>query len=191
LEPIIRAMLTQRFYLYCQDKAALKSFLAQPMPDELAGMLQVEVVDAYASSWRRFQEASHLRADARTIVTATILVLCMVMLYLLCRAQVQERLGLIAVYRLLGIPKRKLHGIFLMEAVLSALGTIVPTAAVCWLGIHLLSGVPELEINLILPWQAAVAVSGALLVYYVIVSLLPLAQLLRLPPARLAAKYDM
>ena len=147
--------------------------------------------DPYAEKYAVYAEAAHLRADGRTIVTATILLLCMVMLYLLCRAQVQERLGLIAVYRLLGIPKGKLHCIFMMEAVISAAVTVVPTALLSWLGVYVLARVPEIALNLILPWQAAAIVSAVLLGYYVLVSLLPLAQLLRLPPAQLAAKYDM
>ena len=98
---------------------------------------------------------------------------------------------MIAVYRLLGIPKRKLHSIFLLEASLSAFFTIIPTAIVTSIAITLLKKIPELAINLLLPWQAVVFVSGSLLIYYALVSILPLARLLRLPPAQLAAKYDM
>ena len=142
-------------------------------------------------SLRAHAEAASIRADARTIVTFTILFICLVMLYLLCRVQVQERLGLVAVYRLLGIPKRKLHGIFLFEATLSALWTIVPTAIFTSVVIFVLKKIPELAISLLLPWQAVICVSGVLLLYYALVSVLPLARLLRLPPAQLAAKYDM
>ena len=158
---------------------------------EQEGALFVLHSDPYAEKYADYAEAAHLRADGRTIVTATILLLCMVMLYLLCKAQVQERLGLIAVYRLLGIPKGKLHCIFMMEAAISAAATIAPTALISWLSVYVLSRVPEIALELLLPWQAAVIVSVVLLGYYVLVSLLPLAHLLRLPPAQLAAKYDM
>ena len=113
------------------------------------------------------------------------------MLYLLCRAQVQERLGLIAVYRLLGIPKGKLRRIFLLESILSSLGTVIPTAGVTWLTVLLLMRDADTKLQLILPWQAALMVSGCIVGYYILVSLLPLSRLLRLPPAQLAAKYDM
>ena len=155
------------------------------------GYLIVSFSDPYEETYRVYAEAAGIRADARTIVTITILLLCMIMLYLLCRVQVQERIGLIAVYRLLGIPKRKLHSIFLLEASLSAFFTIIPTAIVTSIAITLLKKIPELAINLLLPWQAVVFVSGSLLIYYALVSILPLARLLRLPPAQLAAKYDM
>jgi len=98
---------------------------------------------------------------------------------------------MVAVYRLLGIPRRKLHGIFLLESALSALGTVIPTTALTWLAVHLLMADPETTLNLLLPWQVAAIAGGMIVVYYALVSLLPLSKLLRLPPAQLAAKYDV
>jgi hypothetical protein len=190
LDTIIRSMLTQRLYLYCQDKAAVKAFLAQGMPEGLDGLLQVEVVDAYASSWRRFQEASHLKADARTIVTVTIMILAAVMLYLLRRTQVHRRIELLSVYRLLGIPGRKLMMIFSLESGMRFLTGAVPAAAAVWAAVTVLTGIEDLAFVMLLPWQAAAGMVLVLFLYYQLVTLLPLARLLRLPPARLAAKYD-
>ena len=189
---LIKSTLTYKVDLYCTDKQAMLDYVAQRGSEgEQEGRLVVLYSDPYAEKYELYAEAAHLRADGRTIITATILLLCMVMLYLLCRAQVQERLGLIAVYRLLGIPKRKLHSIFIMEALRSGAGTVLPTAAISWLLVYVLARIPEINLQLLLPWQAAVIVSAVLMGYYVLVSLLPLAQLLRLPPAQLAAKYDL
>ena len=190
LDAIIRSMLSQRFYLYCADKAAMKAFLGAGMPEALEGMLQVEVVDAYASSWARFQAASHMKADARTIVTVTVMALAAVMLYLLRRSQVHSRMELLAVYRLLGIPGRKLMGIFALESGMMYLGSAVSAAAVTWTAVTVLTGIEDLAFSMVLPWQAAVLTALALLGYYLLVTLLPLWRLLRLPPARLAARYD-
>ena len=191
VEDLIIQTLSSTFTIYCADKEAAMAFMAEKTEMEENGYLNVSVTDPYGETYKVYADAARLRADARTIVTVTILALCMVMLYLLCRVQVQERLGLIAVYRLLGIPKRKLHGIFLLESILSALGTVIPAAAVSWLAVFVLRQIPEIGLELLLPWQAVLAVSCALLAYYALVSLLPLARLLRLPPAQLAAKYDM
>ena len=190
LEPIIRSMLSQRFYLYCADKAAMKAFLAKGMPAELEGMLQMEVVDAYASSWRKYETASHMKADARTIVTVTIMILAAVMLYLLRRSQVHSRIELLAVYRLLGIPGGKLMGIFALESGLLYLYSAAPAALVTWAAVTVLSGIEDLPFSMLLPWQAAALTALAILLYHLAVTLLPLRRLLRLPPARLAAKYD-
>ncbi len=154
-------------------------------------LLTVTVKDPYGDTYRAYEEAAGLRADGRSIVITTLLALSLVMLYLLCRAQVNGRIELLAVYRLLGIPQRKLYAIFAIEALFSALRTVLPAALVTCLGVYVATMIPELELSLTLPWTAAVAVSGAILVYYLAVSTIPLARPLKLPPARLAAKYDM
>ncbi len=142
LDSMIQGTLAEEIYLWCADKEAVKAYLSQKTQAESEGHFRVTIRDPYGEKYAQYQQAATLRADARTIVSATILVLSMVMLYLLCRTKVNERLGLIAVYRLLGIPGRKLHGIFLLEGALSSLGTILPTAAITWLVISLAANVP-------------------------------------------------
>ena len=179
------------YMLYCADKQAMKSYLAKGVRDDMKDMLIVERTDAHATAWAKYQQASNLKADARTIVTVTIIALCMVMLYLLQRSSVQERIGMMAVYRLLGIPSRKLLTIFAAESVLFSLASVVPAALLTWAMIRTMSALPSLKFSMILSLPAAVVVAAAIAVYYLLVSLLPVQHLLRLPPARLAAKYDI
>ena len=113
------------------------------------------------------------------------------MLALLCRAQAQERIGLIAVFRLLGIPKARLFQVFFLERLRLWLRIVLPTAAGCWLLIQLCGRVPELEGVLRLPLTAAILAAICICAYDLLVSLLPLMQLLRHSPAQLAAKYDL
>lgn len=182
---------TSAFILYCEDKAAMKRYLSAGMPEELEGMMLVEIKDTYSSAWAKYEKASHLKADARTIVTVTIIVLCMVMLYLLQRSCVQQRIGMMAVYRLLGIPGRKLLTIFTVESFLLALISVLPGTVLTWAAIQIMNRLPSLEFSMLLPLDVALAVAAAITVYYLVVSLLPVGKLLRLPPARLAGKYDI
>ena len=191
LEDILWDMSSDRFYLYCEDKAATKAFLAQPSSFEEEGYLVTVVRDRHQETWNAYEAATTMKTDARTIVTVTIIGLALVMLYLLCRAQIQERLEMLSVYRLLGIPRRKLAGIFVVESVLSSLTTVLPAALLTWVGITVAGMVPEWNVSLILPWQAVAVVYGFILLYYVVVSLLPLVKLLTISPAKLAAKYDL
>ena len=182
---------TTSLILYCEDKQAMKDFLAQGMPEELDGVLLLEVKDTHGDAWRRYEKASTLKADARTIVTVTVIVLCMVMLYLLQRSSVQQRIGMMAVYRLLGIPRRKLLVIYSIESLLFSLTSVLPATALTWLVIQVLNILPSVEFSMILPVSAAGAVCAAIAAYYLAVSLLPTYRLLQLPPARLASKYDL
>ncbi len=190
IEPFLQAMMTSDFYVYCQDKTAMKDYLSAGLPDELEGKIQVSVIDKNSDSWAQYRLATGLRMDSRRIVTFTVIAVSMVMLYLLQRSRVQERIGMVAVYRLLGIPGCKLGMIFALECILLSLISTLPTAALTWLIVAFLSKMPSLEIPFLLPWYAASGVYLCILLFHILASLLPLYRLLQLPPARLAAKYD-
>ena len=190
VDEILIQGLNDTVYLYCADKAAAKAYLQELMAEGGQSMI-LRVSDLYQNQYDQYARAASIRADARTIVTATVLAVCLVMLYLLCRTQAQGRIELLAVYRLLGIPRRKLYIIFLLEGVLSALTAIIPAALLTWGGVMAIHRWTEIELAIVLPWQAAGLVGLGILAYYLLVSVLPLFSLLRLPPARLAAKYDM
>ena len=119
------------------------------------------------------------------------ILLCVVMLSLLQRTRVQERIGLIAVYRLLGIPGGKLRAIFALESVFLALRSILPVTLVTWAVVAAMNSLPSMVSSLTLPWYAALACALLLLGFHILAGLLPLGRLLKLPPARLAAKYDL
>lgn len=191
IDTLLRSMMTTRFYLYCEDKAAMKEYLSAGLPAELEGKLQIEVQDRSGNAWAQYRAASSLRMDERRIVTLTVLLLSLVMLYLLQRSKVQERIGMAAVYRLLGIPRRKLAIVFALECLLLALTGTLPAALLAWLAVTILSAFPSVELSLLLPWYAAAGVFAGTTAFHLLVSLLPLMRLLRLPPARLAAKYDL
>ena len=189
ISEILLAMSPQRFWIYCKDKGAMTAYL-KSIPEQMGNTVTVTVKDDYSARMKEYRQASHLRADARTIVTATIMVLSMVMLYLLRRSQVYARIGMLSVYRLLGIPGRKICGIFAIESVFSTLVTALPAAAGTWLVITVLKLFPDIAPDLILPWQTALLVYAGITCFHLAVSLLPLLRLLKLPPARLAAKFD-
>ena len=191
MRSVYKDMITERFWLYCPDKAAAKQLLAQPLPADLEGKLQITIVDDYESSWAEYTEASHMKADARTIVTVTVMALAAVMLYLLRRAQVHTRIELLAVYRLLGIPKGKLAAIFSMESLMQFAVAALPAAAVTWGVVAVLTGVEDIAFAMVLPWQASLLCAAAIFGYHLLVSLIPLYRLLALPPAQLASKFDL
>ena len=183
-------LLTESYQIYCSDKAAMLPFIRDFIDAYEDRTILPSVTDRYAIQQRAFEEAASLRMDARSIVTLTVLALCLVMLYLLCRTQARERLGLVAVYRLLGIPGRKLCVIFLLEAFFSSLAAVVPAAFLTWAGVAALHRWTSAAASILLPWPAAVLAGLGIICYYLLVSVLPLISLLSLPPARLAARYE-
>ena len=163
LQQMIAKSYTYEVHLWCTDKAAMRAYLEKKSQGQQDGFISIRISDPYAEKYAQYEAAAVKRADARTIVTVTIIGLSLAMLYLLCRSRINERIGLIAVYRLLGIPGRKLYGIFLMESGLGVLTTLLPTLVLTWLGVNLASRIPELDAMLQLPWNLA-AISGVCII---------------------------
>lgn len=190
LDNLLDSMTTNRIYLYCQDKSAVKSYLNKGLSEELENRIQIRVIDTYSSAMSSYTSASQLRMDGRRIVTVTVIAMCLIMLYLLQRSCIRERIEMVAVYRLLGIPGNKLAMIYGLECLMLSLISSLPTAVLTWGAVNILSQFPSLNIPLLLPWYAAAAGYLLLLGVHMLVSLLPLIKLLRLPPAQLASRYD-
>ncbi len=174
--------------LYCRDKAAMMEYLrsAELRTEDTI----ITWSDPYQSQHDAYTDAVRMKADARSIITLTVIAVCLVMLCLLCRTQARERIQLLAVYRLLGIPGGKLYAIFLTEALLAALTAVVPAALLTWGAVAALHRWTSLAASILLPVRAAALMGLGITAYYLLVSVLPLFPLLRLPPARLAAKYE-
>ena len=159
-------MMNMNPYFYTPDIPAFRNTLTEILENQYKDLLIYNLNDLHGEAIAAYTEAATLKADARVIVTLSLIVISIIMLYLLQRSYVQQRLGMIAVYRLLGLPGRKLIGIFILETLFSSLRSIMP-------------------------WQAGFIVGSCIMLYYLLVSLLPVLRLLKLPPARLAAKYDL
>lgn len=178
-------------YFYTPDIQSFRSTLTQILESRYKDLLIYDFDDLHGEAMAAYTEAATLKADARIIVTISLIAISVIMLYLLQRSYVQQRLGMIAVYRLLGLPGRKLIGIFAMETIFSSLRSIFPATVLTWIVITVMNNIPDLNFSMVMPWQAGLIVGSCIMFYYLLVSLLPVLRLLRLPPARLAAKYDL
>ncbi len=187
VDEFLKNMSRLKFYVYCQDKTAVTEHF-EKVGDRLEDIVRVTVVDSYGDMVAAYTEASQQQADGRVIIVATVILLSMVMLYLLRRSDVLGRIGMLSVYRLLGIPGRKAVTIFMIESVLGSLTTALPAALGTWLVLAILGqfGIS----NMVLPFGVALLVYLGIVLFHLLVTWLPMRGLLKLPPARLAAKYD-
>ncbi len=172
------------FSVWCADKDAMKAFVASDLPEHLAGMLDIRIADQYADAYGSYRDKTTAKADARTIVTVTVFVLSVVMLYLMQRAKTNERMDIVAVYRLLGVPKRALVFVFGVESIVLTVKFAVPTVLAVFLAIYF-----ALPSMLFPAWAAGVTLA-AIFAVRLLLAVIPVLRLLSLPPAKLAAKYD-
>ena len=187
------SLLGLRFYLYAPDKEALKAATETlSLPAAFTSNLKVSVKDPYADAMRAHVALTTGRADARTVITFTVLFLSAVFLWFLCRSVIHGRIGMIAVYRLLGIPRGKTCAVFAAETLALSCRYVLPTALLTYGAIRLAEGlVPDLPLTLSPPFAAVVIAFCALCLFHLAAILLPALRLLGKPPARLAVSYDL
>lgn len=188
LEEAVMAQNGLDYCFYAPDKPAVKECITKILDQEYEGLIQYRLKDQNGDAWNVYKKAASVKADARSVITVTLIAMLMIMLYLIQRSTVQRRVGMMAVYRLLGLPNRNLGGIFAMESLICSFKGTFPAAAVTWAVVSVLNLLTDLGFSMILPWQAALSVCLAVTAYYMLVSVLPVLRLLRLPPARLAAR---
>ncbi len=191
-EAIARAMVstTRQFYICSENKGALKKFLLGELPQELKGVIRLDVTDHYTDYMAAYQAAVAERLNTRTIVTATILLISAILLAFLLKARQQERMEFFAVYRMLGVPKSRTLAILALESICLSAVSSLPVVFVTWGIVTALTVLPSISFSMILPFEAAVFSYLAVICFHLAASLLPAARLLRIPPAQLAAKYD-
>ncbi len=187
MDDLMLNMSQTRFWIFTDDKEGMTEYLVS-LADKMGDTIKVTVTDSYTDKMAEYSEAAASNLDARTIVIATIMVLSMVMLFLLRRADVYSHIGMLSVYRLLGIPSSKAMGIFAIESILNSLTTALPAAVLTWAVLAVMRLYEATE--LVFPWPAALGVYALIMCFHLLVTMLPLRSLLKLPPARLAAKYD-
>lgn len=180
-----------RFAAYSEDREGLKELIEKKLSKEYGDTLNFTINDKYGDDMAKLKEERSQMLSARLIVTITIFVISMILLYFTMKANVAMRITDLGVYRLLGISKGSIIGLFVIEnAVItsytSLLGVIVTTIIT-----KFIASVPSLEMDLVYPWYAILFTILFLYLVNIVIGILPVRKMLKLPPAQLAAKYDM
>ena len=180
-----------RFAAYSEDREGLKELIEKKLSKEYGDTLNFTINDKYGDDMAKLKEERSQMLSARLIVTITIFVISMILLYFTMKANVAMRITDLGVYRLLGISKGSIIGLFAIEnAVItsytSLLGVIVTTIIT-----KFIASVPSLEMDLVYPWYAILFTILFLYLVNIVIGILPVRKMLKLPPAQLAAKYDM
>ena len=182
--------LVNSFSLWTNDKDSMRAYLNKGLSSYLSSMLTVSYADYNAAEYNVYLDSLNTRQSGRVIVIASVVLLSLVMLYLMQRSRIKERMDLVTVYRLLGVPKRNMMLIFAFESVITTFKFSLPTVALIYVAMQILSRVEALGEMLIFPLWAAFVTFVAILVIRLVFALIPIFTLNRKPPARLAAGYD-
>ena len=194
LKPLYYSMIKKNheFNIWSEDKGNIINLVKNDLPEEITNNLSIKIYDSYGSDYAVYKQKTSLKVDSRTIVTITVVIACAIMLYLMQRSKIKERMDLITVYRLLGIPKKNLVFIFSVESLFVTLKYATPAVLAVWIIMKSASMIKFFSsVALIFPFWAALLTLVGIAIFQLIVANAPALRLLSDPPARLAAKFDL
>ncbi len=185
-------MYKREFLVYTNDKDKVKDFFKTKVSAPIRRDLTINVIDLYEEDMKEYNEKrTEELSGGIIIVTITIFIISMIILYFMMKTNAIKRMQDIGVYRLLGISKASIVWLFAIENILLTSYTSVVGAIVTIAVYAFIASIPALGMTFIYPWYA---ILGTLLFFYVVntlIGIMPIRKILRLPPAQLAAKYDI
>lgn len=185
------ARFTKKFTVFTDDKEAFKRFLNNELDSDLYESSIITITDDYANRMWSYQLARTAKLNARTLVTLMITIMSFIMLYITMRGNAMQKLREIAVYRLLGMKKISIVLIFVLQILaMSMFTTLIGGLATAGV-LDLLSNIKTMNYDFVVTWGSTLITIAALFVMNIITGVLPVIRLISIPPAQLAAKYDL
>lgn len=177
---------SKSFIVTAEDKQSVFEYFGN-LPESVTENLQIFVTDSYGDALSKYEEETSIKVDARMVITLTIFVISLVLLYFSMKSNAMKRIEDIKVYRLIGIQKRSILCIFATESFLLTCYTSLPAVIVTSGVLKFVASIPSLELTLVYPWTAAFGIMLFLFVINTITGILPIIHLVRKPAAHLEA----
>lgn len=135
---------------------------------------------------KQHEKANEENISSRNLFAVAAVFVSVFMIYFMIKSNVSSRTEELTVYRLLGIEKGSIIKSYLLEMFLVTSYTVLPAVLITSGIIKFVSSIPSLELQLIFPWWAAVALILAMYLINLIISVIPVNSTLSKPPAALA-----
>lgn len=152
-----------------------------------AGII-LSVSDTYQNQLKEYNKTRAFNMNARLIVTVIIFAVSMLMLFFSMKSNAVKRVQEISVYRLLGITRKSILSSFILETVMVTSYTTLPAVLIISGIIKFIAGIKSLQLHIVYPWPAMLLLLVFMYAVNIIVSLIPVWQVIKLPPAQMAEK---
>lgn len=178
-------------YADAEDADEMVQKIREAIPEEKIKSLQLTIVNEAEEEFLNYKTQKMERLQGRILLIAVICVISMTILYFIMRAAAAEKIQDLNVYRMMGIPKRSIVRIFAWENFMITSYTSLPSVFLTIFAGFMLERVQSLGISFTYPWYAVILTVIFFYAANILVGILPVCGLLKLPPAQLAAKYDI
>lgn len=149
---------------------------------------KVDAVSLYQQQLDEYKNQKKVGISAGYLVTLAVSILSLIMVYFTIKSNALARSEELTVYRLIGISPRSIMKAYMLEMIMITSYTCVPVILAATGIIKFVTSIPSLQIHLLFPWWLAFLLILVLYLLNAAISVLPLHQILRKPPAQLAVK---
>lgn len=174
-----------------KEKEQVKQFISDGLTQKLQEKLQIFIQDPYEQQYEKYEQSRRIKLDARVILTITVVIISLVLLYITMRTTSIRKISQIAAYRLIGIPKSGIYKAYTIELFMISACTTIPTVFITSGILKFMASIRSLESNLVFPWYSIIFLALGLSLCNILIGLLPIRTILRLLPAKLITKYHI
>lgn len=136
----------------------------------------------------QFEDSRQGNVMGRNLIVVAAVLISLCIIYFTIKSNVSSRIEELTVYRLLGIAKESIIQAYLLEMLLVTSYTVLPAVLITSGVIKFIGSIPSLELGMTYPWWAAIILIFVMYLLNLVISILPVRNILSQPPARLAAK---
>lgn len=135
------------------------------------------------------EEADKL-VSSRILVTFTILLLSVIIVFFLMKSYAMKNIYDIGVYRAIGIKKSSIVFIYAIEVLIISLKTTLISNLLCFAVSNIIASIPVIDVTFAITLPLFLACTFSLILINVLVGIIPICSYLRLTPSKILTKYD-
>lgn len=175
------------FQVYVENpKKEIKQLrkITEPYSDKLSLSLSIPS----QSQLTKFEKSRKDTVSSRNLIAVAAVVISLFIIYFTIKSNVTSRTEELTVYRLIGIGKGSIIRAYLLEMFLITSYTVLPAVLITSGVIKFIGSIPSLELKMIFPAWCILILLLAMYLLNLLISILPVRNILSQPPAVLAAK---
>lgn len=199
IEEVFRLVIAsdRSFNAYSKDHNEVEQIMnkifneANPEYEEFQKYIQYTSYNHYESVANEYYDKKVKDVQARLIVTAAIFIMCVATLFITMKAHANANMNSTMVYRLLGLKKGVVIGIYSLEILLASIMVMIPCSLLVVFVLEFIENMPASMYEFALTPSAYCLTMLGLFIINVIVGILPVVFIMRKTPAQLVSQYDI
>lgn len=177
---------TKRFQVYTDQPEEV----VQKIYDKAAAyddQLSVTAVSPYQSQLNKYTKQEEKTISGRNLIAIAAVIVSLFMIYFMIKSNVSSRSEELTVYRLIGIEKSSIIQSYLLEMFFITSYTVLPAVLLTSSVIKFIGSIPSLKMGLTFPWWTVALLILMMYLLNLLISIMPVRNILSKPPAVLAA----